>query len=59
MGDSGTIENGADVQTGVKPRGWAVRVAMFLLGQWLIIGFGISCVLAYYFPSTECLFLII
>ena len=56
MGDRGTVENGVDVRTEPKRRAWVVQVALFLLDQWLIIGFGISCLLAYYFPGRECLF---
>ena len=36
-------------------RGWqemAKRVLMLILHQWLLIGIGIACVLAYFFPSV-------
>lgn len=31
---------------------FATAVVRFLLAQWLIIGFGFACVLAYFFPRT-------
>ncbi|KAH8895162.1 hypothetical protein GQ53DRAFT_744616 [Thozetella sp. PMI_491] len=31
---------------------WAKKGLDFLLAQWLVIGFGLSCVLAYFFPNV-------
>ncbi|KAI9166743.1 Solute carrier RCH1 [Paramyrothecium foliicola] len=45
-------------EAAVKPAPAAIRHAKvlvrFVLGQWLIIGYGVSCVLAYYFPWIAC-----
>ncbi|WYZ40377.1 hypothetical protein EsH8_IV_000718 [Colletotrichum jinshuiense] len=33
-------------------RAKAVKIFKFVLAQWLVIGFGVSCVLAYFFPNV-------
>ena len=51
-------------QAGTEPQGERARVwsnvkkvANFILAQYLIIGFGVACVLAYYFPGESSCYL--
>ena len=49
---STSTADGRDAGSSSKNRALAhvKTVLRFVLAQWLIIGFGIACVLAYYFP---------
>lgn len=44
----------AVAQGKARPRAvrYAIALCKFILAQWLIIGFGVACTLAYFFPST-------
>lgn len=35
----------------IKAVRWAKKVARLILAQWLLIGFGVACVVGYYFPG--------
>jgi sodium/bile acid cotransporter 7 len=39
-------------ETDRRKRGIAKKIVLFILGQWLLIGMGVACVLAYYFPNV-------
>ncbi|KAJ0159661.1 hypothetical protein CTA2_9325, partial [Colletotrichum tanaceti] len=40
----------SDASAGARFRANAVKAVKFVLAQWLVIGFGLSCVFAYLFP---------
>ncbi len=51
---TGTETTAATAATtpGPKAVAWAKKALSLVLAQWLIIGFGLACVLAYFFPCT-------
>ncbi|GJN68953.1 hypothetical protein PLICBS_002999 [Purpureocillium lilacinum] len=51
---TGTETTAATAATtpGPKAVAWAKKALSLVLAQWLIIGFGLACVLAYFFPSV-------
>lgn len=53
MAGSAQDKKASEPPSTVGGRVWAKAVKIFklILAQWLVIGFGLSCVFAYFFPS--------
>ncbi|KAL3426993.1 sodium/bile acid cotransporter [Phlyctema vagabunda] len=49
---SGQLVHDTQLPPKSKSGKWPKKVALFLLGQWLVIGIGVACVLAAYFPDV-------
>jgi sodium/bile acid cotransporter 7 len=53
---SASADSAVAAGNGKPPKHWALRWAKmvfnFILSQWLIIGFGVACVLGYFFPDV-------
>ncbi|KAJ0382915.1 hypothetical protein COL922a_011554 [Colletotrichum nupharicola] len=54
MAGSAQDKKASEAPSTVGGRVWAKAVKIFklILAQWLVIGFGLSCVFAYYFPNV-------
>ncbi|KAI8152620.1 hypothetical protein K4K49_007042 [Colletotrichum sp. SAR 10_70] len=54
MAGSAQVEKAPEPPSTVGGRVWAKAVKIFklILAQWLVIGFGLSCVFAYFFPNV-------